>query len=128
MCIPYHPGIKATIDGIATHILSHQEQSQTNAVKAQDYDNSVLGSAQCFAGGLRPQEGTTISCSGFGPSTIQTRPRHDLAGQRLPLESTSLPVPLLNDVNAILAVSSPVIKTGNRPEKRLGIRPGGSLL
>ncbi|GFY27566.1 hypothetical protein TNCV_910171 [Trichonephila clavipes] len=56
MCIPYHPGIKATIDGIATHILSHQEQSQTNAVKAQDYDNSVLGSAQCFAGGLRPQE------------------------------------------------------------------------
>ncbi|GFY27568.1 hypothetical protein TNCV_910191 [Trichonephila clavipes] len=56
MCIPYHPGIKATIDGIATHILSHQEQSQTNAVKAQDYDNSFLGSAQCFAGGLRPQE------------------------------------------------------------------------
>ncbi|GFX00365.1 hypothetical protein TNCV_1273591 [Trichonephila clavipes] len=34
------------------HILSHQGQSKTNAVKAQDYGNSVLGLAQCFASGL----------------------------------------------------------------------------
>ncbi|GFR30198.1 hypothetical protein TNCT_460831 [Trichonephila clavata] len=52
MGIPYHPGIKATVDGIATHILSRQGQSQTNAVKAQDYGNSVLGTVRCFAGGL----------------------------------------------------------------------------
>ncbi|GFS87374.1 hypothetical protein TNCV_422451 [Trichonephila clavipes] len=34
-----------------TH-LSRQGQSQTNAVKVQDYGNSVLGLARCFAGGL----------------------------------------------------------------------------
>ncbi|GFW73145.1 histone-lysine N-methyltransferase SETMAR [Trichonephila clavipes] len=50
--ILYHPGIKATVNGMATHILSRQGQSQTNAVKAQDYSNSVLRPAQCFAGGL----------------------------------------------------------------------------
>ncbi|GFU18188.1 hypothetical protein TNCV_2033381 [Trichonephila clavipes] len=38
------------------HILSRQGQSQTNAVKAQDYGNSVLGPARCFAGGLVPQK------------------------------------------------------------------------
>ncbi|GFV11175.1 histone-lysine N-methyltransferase SETMAR [Trichonephila clavipes] len=42
MGIPYHPGIKATVDGMATHILYRQDQSQTNAVKAQNYGNSVL--------------------------------------------------------------------------------------
>ncbi|GFU45954.1 hypothetical protein TNCV_5102521 [Trichonephila clavipes] len=51
MGIPYHPGIKATVDGMA-HILSRQGQSQTNAVKAQEYGNSVLGLARCFVGGL----------------------------------------------------------------------------
>ncbi|GFU93363.1 uncharacterized protein TNCV_1860931 [Trichonephila clavipes] len=35
-------GIKATVDGMATHILFRQGQIQTNAVKAQDYGNSVL--------------------------------------------------------------------------------------
>ncbi|GFT94640.1 hypothetical protein TNCV_1990671 [Trichonephila clavipes] len=49
MGIPYHPGIKATVDGMATHILSRQSERQTNAVKAQDYGNSVLGPARCFA-------------------------------------------------------------------------------
>ncbi|GFT87460.1 hypothetical protein TNCV_641701 [Trichonephila clavipes] len=34
-----------------THPL-RQDQSQTNAVKAQDYGNSILGPARCFAGGL----------------------------------------------------------------------------
>ncbi|GFX91024.1 hypothetical protein TNCV_2283161 [Trichonephila clavipes] len=52
MGIPYHPGIKARVDGIATHILSRQGQSQTIAAKAQDYSNSVLEPARCFAGGL----------------------------------------------------------------------------
>ncbi|GFV26807.1 zinc finger MYM-type protein 1 [Trichonephila clavipes] len=51
MGIPYHPGIKATVDGMATPILSRQGQIQTNAVKAQDYGNSVLVQARCFAGG-----------------------------------------------------------------------------
>ncbi|GFU43387.1 mariner Mos1 transposase [Trichonephila clavipes] len=37
---------------MATHILFRQGQSQTNAVKAQDYGNIVLGLAWCFAGGL----------------------------------------------------------------------------
>ncbi|GFU86549.1 hypothetical protein TNCV_4479851 [Trichonephila clavipes] len=37
MGIPYHPGIKSTFDGMATHILSRQGQSQTNAVKVQNY-------------------------------------------------------------------------------------------
>ncbi|GFU56247.1 histone-lysine N-methyltransferase SETMAR [Trichonephila clavipes] len=36
-------------------------RSQTNAVKAQDYGNSVLGPAQCFAGGLNAQGTTTNS-------------------------------------------------------------------
>ncbi|GFS68378.1 hypothetical protein TNCV_3000591 [Trichonephila clavipes] len=52
MSTPYHPGIKARADGIATHILSSLGQSQTNAVKAQDYKNSVLSPTWCFAGGL----------------------------------------------------------------------------
>ncbi|GFT33572.1 hypothetical protein TNCV_4381591 [Trichonephila clavipes] len=49
MSIPYHHEIKAIVDGMVTHILSRQGQSQTNAIKTQDYGNSVLG---CFAGGL----------------------------------------------------------------------------
>ncbi|GFV69929.1 hypothetical protein TNCV_1982961 [Trichonephila clavipes] len=55
MGIPYHPGIKATADGMATHILSchGHGQSQTNAVNAQDNRNSVLGPAWCFAGTAR---------------------------------------------------------------------------
>ncbi|GFQ95812.1 hypothetical protein TNCT_540671 [Trichonephila clavata] len=52
MDIPYHPGIKAAVAGMATHILSHQGHSQRNAVIAQDYGNSVLGLALCFAGEL----------------------------------------------------------------------------
>ncbi|GFS71994.1 hypothetical protein TNCV_2676591 [Trichonephila clavipes] len=52
MGIPYHLGIKATVYGLATHILSCQGQSPTNAAKVQDYDNSVLGPARCFAGEL----------------------------------------------------------------------------
>ncbi|GFV42005.1 hypothetical protein TNCV_2838241 [Trichonephila clavipes] len=35
-----------------TLILSRQGQSRTNAVKAQDYGNSILGRVRCFAGGL----------------------------------------------------------------------------
>ncbi|GFY35006.1 hypothetical protein TNCV_5043821 [Trichonephila clavipes] len=45
MGIPYHLRIKATVDGMTTHILSRQ--GQTNAVKAQDYGNSVLEPARC---------------------------------------------------------------------------------
>ncbi|GFV41178.1 HTH_48 domain-containing protein [Trichonephila clavipes] len=45
-------GIKATVDEMATHILSRQDQSQTNAVKVQDYGNSVLRPARCFTGEL----------------------------------------------------------------------------
>ncbi|GFV72423.1 histone-lysine N-methyltransferase SETMAR [Trichonephila clavipes] len=52
MDIPYHSGIKATVYRIVTHILSYQGQSQTNAVKFQDYGNSFLGLAWCCAGGL----------------------------------------------------------------------------
>ncbi|GFT41745.1 hypothetical protein TNCV_4708041 [Trichonephila clavipes] len=52
MGIPYHPGIKATVYEMVTHILSHQVHSQTNAVKAQGYGNSVLEPAWCIAGGL----------------------------------------------------------------------------
>ncbi|GFS83321.1 histone-lysine N-methyltransferase SETMAR [Trichonephila clavipes] len=33
MGIPYHSGIKSTVDGIATHIISRQVQSQTNNAK-----------------------------------------------------------------------------------------------
>ncbi|GFU49639.1 hypothetical protein TNCV_3646841 [Trichonephila clavipes] len=61
MGIPYHAGIKGTVDGIATHILSRHDQSQTNAVKAQDYGNSILGPARCFAGGLYMPQGTTVN-------------------------------------------------------------------
>ncbi|GFW28607.1 hypothetical protein TNCV_2317551 [Trichonephila clavipes] len=65
MGIPYHPEIKGTVDGIATHILSLQGQSQINAVKAQDYGNNVLGPARCFAGGLyatkKEQRSTQVS-------------------------------------------------------------------
>ncbi|GFX72952.1 hypothetical protein TNCV_2813921 [Trichonephila clavipes] len=50
MGIPYKPGIKTTVEEMAMRILSCQ--GQTNAVKAQDYGNSVLGPARCFAGGL----------------------------------------------------------------------------
>ncbi|GFV17567.1 hypothetical protein TNCV_4406061 [Trichonephila clavipes] len=52
MSIPYHPGIKATAGGMASHILSRQGQGKTNAVKAQDYGNCVLGPVWYFAGGL----------------------------------------------------------------------------
>ncbi|GFW61915.1 hypothetical protein TNCV_4669401 [Trichonephila clavipes] len=52
MGIPYHPGIKATVYGMATHILSCQGQSLTNSVKAKDYGNSVLGPTRCFTGRL----------------------------------------------------------------------------
>ncbi|GFX17745.1 hypothetical protein TNCV_475451 [Trichonephila clavipes] len=44
------PGIKATIDGMITHIIFRQGQDQTNAAKVQDYGNS--GKAWCFFGGL----------------------------------------------------------------------------
>ncbi|GFT48788.1 hypothetical protein TNCV_595421 [Trichonephila clavipes] len=50
--VSHHPGIKATVYGMATHILSRQGQSQINAGKAQDYGTSILGSARCFAGRL----------------------------------------------------------------------------
>ncbi|GFY30962.1 uncharacterized protein TNCV_1629351 [Trichonephila clavipes] len=50
--VTYHPGIKATVNGMATHIFSRQGQRQINAVKAQDYGNSVLGPARCFSGEL----------------------------------------------------------------------------
>ncbi|GFW86772.1 hypothetical protein TNCV_2809271 [Trichonephila clavipes] len=52
MGISYDSGITATVDVMTTHILSHQGQSQTNAVKEQDNGNSVLGPVLCFAGGL----------------------------------------------------------------------------
>ncbi|GFT98408.1 hypothetical protein TNCV_4625571 [Trichonephila clavipes] len=38
----YQPGIKATANGTATHILSRLSQNQTNAVNAQNYKDSVL--------------------------------------------------------------------------------------
>ncbi|GFS53956.1 hypothetical protein TNCV_3761751 [Trichonephila clavipes] len=52
MGVPYDPGIKATVDGMMTHILSGQGQNQTNSFKVQDYGNSALGPARCFAGRL----------------------------------------------------------------------------
>ncbi|GFX40490.1 hypothetical protein TNCV_1413001 [Trichonephila clavipes] len=52
MGIPYHAGIKGTVDGIVTHILSRQIQSETNTAKAQDHGTSVVGPSRCFAGGL----------------------------------------------------------------------------
>ncbi|GFW01916.1 hypothetical protein TNCV_3028871 [Trichonephila clavipes] len=48
----YHCGIKARVDGMTIHILSRQGHSQTYAVNAQDYGNSVLEPEQCFAAGL----------------------------------------------------------------------------
>ncbi|GFX81746.1 uncharacterized protein TNCV_317501 [Trichonephila clavipes] len=65
MGIPYHPGIKATVDGMATHVLSLQGQSQTNTVKAQDYGNSVRGPARCFACGLFMPLRTSINSSAY---------------------------------------------------------------
>ncbi|GFX42426.1 histone-lysine N-methyltransferase SETMAR [Trichonephila clavipes] len=59
-----YPGIKATIDGMATHILSRQGQSRTNVVKAQVYGNSALGPAWCFAG-LKTTQGTPISSNAY---------------------------------------------------------------
>ncbi|GFT05592.1 hypothetical protein TNCV_1044621 [Trichonephila clavipes] len=52
MNIRYHPGIKANVNGMTAHILSCEGQSQTNAVKAQDYGNSVQEPARGFANGL----------------------------------------------------------------------------
>ncbi|GFT86118.1 histone-lysine N-methyltransferase SETMAR [Trichonephila clavipes] len=52
MGIPYYPGVKATVDGMAKQILSRLSQNQTNAVKTQDYGKGVLGPVLCFAGGL----------------------------------------------------------------------------
>ncbi|GFV10484.1 mariner Mos1 transposase [Trichonephila clavipes] len=68
MGIPYHPGIKTTIDGMAAHILSCQGHSQTNVVKGQDYGNSVLRPARCFAGGLyatKKKKGMTINSGAY---------------------------------------------------------------
>ncbi|GFT08538.1 uncharacterized protein TNCV_5024371 [Trichonephila clavipes] len=67
MSIPHHPGIKATVGGMSTHIFSRQGQIQAKAAKAQDYGNSVLGPAGCFVGGLMPQ-GTTINSE--QPATV----------------------------------------------------------
>ncbi|GFR24804.1 hypothetical protein TNCT_119461, partial [Trichonephila clavata] len=64
MGIPSHPGIKATVDGRVTYILSRQGQSQTNAFKVQDYSNSVLRPARCIAGEFIPQ-GTTINSGAY---------------------------------------------------------------
>ncbi|GFS85469.1 hypothetical protein TNCV_2793481 [Trichonephila clavipes] len=47
MGIAYYPGIKTKVDGMATHILSHLGQSQTNA--DNNYGNSFLGPVRCFA-------------------------------------------------------------------------------
>ncbi|GFW10548.1 hypothetical protein TNCV_893431 [Trichonephila clavipes] len=52
MGIPYHLEMKAATDGMATHILSRQGQTQTYAIKAKDYGNSAMGPARCFSGGL----------------------------------------------------------------------------
>lgn len=50
---PSHPHwIQTTKDGMVTHNLSHQGQSQTNAAKANDYSNCTLGQGWCFAGRL----------------------------------------------------------------------------
>ncbi|GFS83029.1 histone-lysine N-methyltransferase SETMAR [Trichonephila clavipes] len=64
MVIPYHPRIKTTVDGMETHILSCQGQSQTNAVKAQDYGSSVLGPTRYSAGELKLQ-GTGINTDAY---------------------------------------------------------------
>ncbi|GFT52963.1 mariner Mos1 transposase [Trichonephila clavipes] len=63
MGIPYHPGMKATVYGMATHNLSRQGKSQTNSVKAQDYGNSVLGPVRCFLVVFLPQGTTINSCA-----------------------------------------------------------------
>ncbi|GFU56096.1 hypothetical protein TNCV_3405571 [Trichonephila clavipes] len=54
MGITYLPGIIATIYGMAraTHILSRQDQSQTNAVITQDYGYSALELARYSGGEL----------------------------------------------------------------------------
>ncbi|GFU85342.1 uncharacterized protein TNCV_2386471 [Trichonephila clavipes] len=49
---------------MATHILSRQGQSQTNAAKAQDYDNSVLGPARFLLVDFMPQ-GATINSGAY---------------------------------------------------------------
>ncbi|GFV04666.1 hypothetical protein TNCV_1389971, partial [Trichonephila clavipes] len=43
MGIPYHPVIKATVDGMATHILYRHSQRQAIAAKAQVYFNDDPG-------------------------------------------------------------------------------------
>ncbi|GFT10822.1 hypothetical protein TNCV_1944551 [Trichonephila clavipes] len=52
MGIPYHPGMKATVDGMATHILYRHSQRQAIAAKAQVYFNNDPGLVWYFAGGL----------------------------------------------------------------------------
>ncbi|GFV45472.1 hypothetical protein TNCV_299721 [Trichonephila clavipes] len=47
----YHPGIKATVDVIATHILSRQGQSQTNAQSTRLWQQCSCTGA-VFSGGL----------------------------------------------------------------------------
>ncbi|GFT00714.1 uncharacterized protein TNCV_3114031 [Trichonephila clavipes] len=47
---------------LAAHILSRQGQNQTNAVKAKDYDNSVLGPVWCFAGVLYATRNNDKKC------------------------------------------------------------------
>ncbi|GFV88682.1 hypothetical protein TNCV_1594021 [Trichonephila clavipes] len=60
-----NPGIKVSVDGMATDILSRQGQSQKNAVNALDYGNSVLGPAWCFAGGLYAAKEITINSGDY---------------------------------------------------------------
>ncbi|GFY03660.1 hypothetical protein TNCV_3092861 [Trichonephila clavipes] len=64
MGIPYHPGIKTTVDGMVTRILSRQGQSPKNAVKVQDYGNSVLDWRDVLLVDIMSQ-GTTMNSGAY---------------------------------------------------------------
>ncbi|GFV02943.1 hypothetical protein TNCV_2744061 [Trichonephila clavipes] len=57
---------------MVTHILSLQGQSQTNAVKTQDYENSVLRPACILRVDFMPQ-GTTINSGAYCPTLRKLR-------------------------------------------------------
>ncbi|GFW38700.1 putative histone-lysine n-methyltransferase setmar-like protein [Trichonephila clavipes] len=64
MSIPYHPGIKATVNGMATHILSRQGQSQTNAVKRKIMATVFWNCRNVLLVDFMPQ-GTLINSSAY---------------------------------------------------------------
>ncbi|GFW19297.1 hypothetical protein TNCV_256241 [Trichonephila clavipes] len=115
-----------------TH-LSRQGQSQTNAVKANDYDNSILSPAQCFPGVLYPiRNNDQLRCL----SRNSTEASKKLQNKRLDFETYTIPPRPCSERFPPFPVPQAqcsrdafqLQRRSERGRELLAFRPGGRLL